>query len=363
MPDILVVALILIGIYVAAILLQLLSQKLTKQRQLAKKFKVIEVRVSKENENGPIVAEQIFSSMHGIYHKLGFWRTLLGGTQDKISFEIANNGSHIKFYIAFPAKYKNFIEGQIYAQYPDVEILEVEDYSKIQPTQVATAEPEVRQEGLVSLENLSEIKSKNSNFKDVDFYKNIYGTELAFSDPDIYPTKRYVQFEDKITRTAVDPIAGITATLAKLNDVDEQAWIQVVVRPLDDKWRVLFTKCVKIVNKGVYANIERLQNAYIRVFCTRNRLWRIVFFPLYSIFWLQGIKAGSNINFQGESSGGSNEIDDETSKSHERESSTGAAMDKVVKLMYEGSIRILYLQKKKDPQAAKIKLREIAGSF
>ena len=363
MSDILVVALILIGIYVVAILLQLLSQKLSKQRQLAKKFKVIEVRVSKENENGPIVAEQIFSSIHGIYHKLGFWRTLLGGAQDKISFEVGNNGSHIKFYIAFPAKYKNFIEGQIYAQYPDVEILEVEDYSKIQPTEVAEAESEVRQEGLVHLDNLSEIKQKKSNFKTVDFYQNIYGTELSFTDPDIYPTKRYVQFEDKITRTAVDPIAGITATLAKLNDVDEQAWIQVVVRPLDDKWRVLFTKCVKIVNKGVYANIEKLQKAYTRVFCTRSRMLRIVFFPLYFIFWLQGLKAGSKISLQADGGGSDDDIEDLTSKSHERESSTGAAMDKVVKLMYEGNIRILYLQKKKDPQAAKIKLREIAGSF
>ncbi|MFC1600245.1 type IV secretory system conjugative DNA transfer family protein [Patescibacteria group bacterium] len=364
MTDILVIALILIGIYVAAILLELLSQKLAKQRQYAKKFKVLEVRVSKENETGPIVAEQIFSSMHGIYHKLGFWRTLLGGSQDKISFEVANGGSHIKFYIAFPAKYKNFIEGQIYAQYPDVEIHEVEDYSKIQPTEIAQNEPVATEEGLVPLQNLDEIIKKSKDFKNVDFYQNIYGTELAFTDPDVYPTKRYVQFEDKITRTAVDPIAGITATLAKLNDVDEQAWIQVVVRPLDDKWRILFTKCVKIISKGVGGNIEKFQKAYTRMFCTRNRMYRIIFFPLYFFFWVQGLKAGSKISFSaGDSHKSDDDIEDLTSKSHERESSTGAAMDKVVKLLYEGSIRILYLQKKKNPQSAKIKLREIAGSF
>lgn len=363
MSEILVIALILIGIYAAAILLELLSQKLAKQRQLTKKYKVLEVRVSKENEAGPIVAEQIFSSMHGIYHKLGFWRTLLGGAQDKISMEVANTGSHIKFFIAFPAKYKNFMEGQIYAQYPDVEIYEVEDYSMTQPTEIAVNEPVAQKEGLVPLENLDEIKKKSQKFKDVDFYQNIYGTELSFSDPDIYPIKRYVQFEDKITRSAVDPIAGITATLAKLNDVDEQAWIQVVVRPLDDKWRVLFTKCVKIINKGIYANIEKFQTMYADVFCTRNRLFRIVFFPLYSILWLQGIKVGSKISYSGDTVKNEDDMEDLTSKSHERESSTGAAMDKVVKLLYEGNIRILYLQKKKDPQAAKIKLREIAGSF
>lgn len=363
METLIVIALIILGVYIVSILLELLSQKLAKQRQFVKKFKVLEVRVSKENETGPIVAEQIYSSIHGIYNKLNFWQKLLGATQDRISFEIANSGSHIKFYIAFPAKYKNFIEGQIYAQYPDVEILEVEDYSKLKPIEVSQGKAgENSEEGLVPVNCLEAIKTSKKDFKTLDIYNNIYGAELNLSDPDIYPIKRYVQFEDKITRTAVDPIAGITATLAKLNDVDEQVWIQIVVRPLPDRWRVLFTKCVKIVNKGIWANIEKFQKTYTSVFCTRNRLIRVIFFPVYFLLWLQGLKAGTSASFKSREASES-EMEDLTSKSHERESSATAAMDKVNKLLYEGNIRIIYIQKNRDPEAAKIKLREIAGSF
>lgn len=366
MQTALVIALILTGVYIAFILLELLSQKLAKQRQFARRYKLIEVRVSKENENGPIVAEQIFSSLHGIYKKLGFWRTLFGATQDKISFEVANTGSHIKFFVAFPSKYTNSIEGQIYAQYPDVEILEVKDYSIFERMEVAVGETlnkPSNEKGLIPVQDLPKIQNKKE-FKSLDPYQNIYGAELSFSDPTIYPIKRYVQFEDKITRKAVDPIAGITATLAKLNDVEEQAWVQIVVRPLSDKWRILFTKCVKIVNKGIWANIEKLQKAYTKMFCTRNRLYRIVFFPLYFLFWLQGLRAGSKMSFgTTQSSGSDDDMEDLTSKSHERESSIGAAMDKVVKLLYEANIRLVYLQKNKDPEAAKIKLREMAGAF
>ena len=85
---------------------------------------------------------------------------------------------------------------------------------------------------------------------------------------------------------------------------------------------------------------------------------------MYLLFWLQGLRAGSKMSFSpSEGSSRDDDMEDLTSKSHERESSVGAAMDKVVKLLYEGTVRIAYLQKNNDPEAAKIKLREIAGSF
>jgi hypothetical protein len=365
----LIIGISFLGIQTLLTLLELLSEKLRIGRQFTKKFTVLEVRVSKENETLPIVAEQIFSSLHGIYKKIPFWKRLFGASQDRIGLEIANIGSHIKFYFSFPKKYKNFIEGQIYAQYPDVEIDEVEDYAMPQEMEIASVEASANTENqdetaMVSLKDLPSIKNK-SEFQNVDLYKNSLGVELSFIDPDIYPVKRYVQFEDKITRTAVDPIAGITATLAKLHDNDEQAWIQVVVRPLPDSWRIIFTKCVKIISKGVWANIETLQKTYTRIFITRRRLYKIMFFPFYFLMWIQGLKAGTKMSFKAGGEGGSDEqdIEDLTSRSHERETSTSAAMDKVVKLLYEANIRIMYLPKKKDFETAKIKLREIAGSF
>lgn len=366
MPLSLLIILVLLGIYIALILLELFKVKLRLKRQFAKKFTVLQVRVARENETGPIVAEQIFSALHGIYKKLGFWQKLFGATQDRISFEIANIGSHIKFYISFPTKYKNFIEGQIYAQYPDSEIDEVEDYAAPKEFEVALAETTTEtseEKSIIPIKDLPEIQKKKE-FQHLDLYKNTYGVELTLNDPDIYPVKRYVQFEDKITRIAVDPIAGITATLAKLHDLDEQAWVQVIIRPLSDKWRILFTKCVRIIKKGIWANVETLQKTYTRVFCTRNRLFRIIFFPLYFILWMHGLKAGTKMSFQSaESVSRSSSEDEEISRTHERETATSAAADKVVKLLYEANIRVVYIQKDKNEETAKIKLREIAGSF
>lgn len=356
------VLLVFAGVYAALILLELLRRNLANKRQFAKKYSVLQVRVARENETGPLVAEQIFSSIHGVYRKIGLWHRLFGATQDKISLEIANIGSHIKFFIAFPSKYKNFIEGQIYAQYPDVEIEEVEDYAKIEELEVSLGNTsnESDEKGIIPIKDLPAIKAKKE-FINVDLAKNVFGAELTLTDPVIYPIKRYPQFEDKMAKLAVDPIAGVTATLAKLNDHDEQAWIQIVVRPMSDKWRILFTKCVKIVSKGIWANIETLQKAYIKAFCTRSKLKRIVFFPLYFIFWIHGLKAGGTSSFSSE--GGGESIDDAVSRTHEKETGTAAAMDKVVKLLYEANVRILYLQKQRNKEVANVKLQEIAGSF
>lgn len=354
---------IFVGVYAALIALEIFSKSLAKKRQFTKKFSVLQVRVARENETGPLVAEQIYSAIHGIYNKIGFWRRLFGATQDRISLEIANIGSHIKFFIAFPSKYKNFIEGQIYAQYPDVEIEEVDDYAITEEMEIALGNTtnESQESGIIPVKDLPAMKEKKE-FTNFDITKNIFGAELGLTDPTIYPIKRYAQFEDKIARTAVDPIAGITATLAKLNDQDEQAWVQIVIRPMSDKWRIIFTKCVKIVSKGIWANIETLQKAYIRAFTTRSKLKRIIFFPLYFIFWIHGLKAGTSASFtSGE--GGGDDIDDATSRSHERETGNAAAIDKVVKLLYETNVRIMYLQKQRNKETARVKIQEIAGAF
>jgi len=358
------ILMIFVGVYATFIALELFRRSLAKKRQFTRKYSVLQVRVARENETGPLVAEQIFSSIHGIYTKLGFWRKLFGATQDKISLEIANIGSHIKFFIAFPAKYKNFIEGQMYAQYPDVEIEEVEDYTITEKMEIALGETTDESEGngIIPVKDLPAIQAKKQ-FTNFDITKNVFGAELSLTDPTIYPIKRYAQFEDKMARTAVDPIAGVTATLAKLNDPDEQAWVQIVVRPMSDKWRIIFTKCVKIVSKGIWANIETLQKAYIRAFTTRSKLKRIIFFPVYFIFWIHGLKAGTKMSFSAGDNNGGDDIDDATSRTHERETGNAAAIDKVVKLLYETNVRIVYMQKQRNKETARVKLQEIAGSF
>lgn len=363
----------MLGVIIGGVLIALLINAFISFQQERVRSKepmtVLAVRVSKLNENGPMVAEQIFATFHGIEEEFSFWEKLKGYSNAQISFEIASVDRAIRFYVVFPTKLRNLIEGQIYAQYPDVEIFEVEDYAKTRFVEVSedNATELVESKALIKHGEVDNDKLSSSKFASVDLFKNAVGAELGLGDPDVQPIKRYPQFEDKLTRLPVDPIAGITATFSQFTNVEDQAWMQIVFRPLPDKWRILFTKCVRIIDKGVFMNIEKLQKMYSYAFCTRTVWKRIVFFPLYMMFFFQGLKvAGKNFRITADGvqeSGGSDSLDEEMSRQHERETASGAMMDKVIRLLFEVTIRVVVIPKSGDLDSATIKLKEIAGSF
>lgn len=152
------------------------------------------LEIPRANDKKELAAEQMFASLHGILRDRSELR-LSGGLQEHISFEIAAVGKLIRFYVWTPKHLQNFVEGQIYAQYPTVQIHEAdEDYTKRQ-------------------------------FK----HDVIHTSELTLTDNEFLPIKTFQSFE-------VDPLAGITATLAKLEDSDEEVWLQFLVRPIADSW-------------------------------------------------------------------------------------------------------------------------------
>lgn len=302
------------------------------KRKLGEKYSMLQIRVVKQTDEdvgiGPISMENIFATLYGISNKFSLWQRLMGYSSDNVSFEIASIDRVIKFYAAFPEKLRNLVEGQIYAQYPDVEIEDCADYS--------------------------------TNARHVP---NAMGVELKFAEPDIFPIKRYSQFEDKLARIAVDPIAGITSALVKFDDVEDQAWVQLVVTPLSDRWRLIFIKCVKIMHHGVFANIDSWKKAYARAFITRKVWPKIVFFPIYFMFWLRGFFITAHINLSAEDLSGGDDIEEISSKSHERETNIDAAIDKVGRPLFDSTIRIVYLPKHKSHQKGEVKLHEIVSSF
>ena len=271
---------------------------------------VLQIKVPKDNESGPIVAEQIFATLHAF-------------SKEIVSFEIANIGRSIRFFVTLSGKMVDLVESQIYAQYPDAEIEAREDYVK---------------------------KCKNE--------ENGVMVELKMKNSDVYPIKRYSQFEDRLAKIAVDPIAGITSSLVKLADINDQVWIQIVSTPLPDKWRNIFVKCVKILDNGIFGHIESLEILYARAFITRKIWPKIVLFPFYFLFWLHGFFVNAKVGKNEQAS-----LEELTSKSHDRESNIDAAIDKVVRPLFDVSIRIFYLPKRKNEEVAKVKLTELVGAF
>ena len=152
------------------------------------------LQVPRTNEKKELAAEQMFASLHGLLSSQQRSNLFSSFSGETISFEIAVINKRIGFYVWVPDYLKSYVEEQIYAQYPTVNISEVEDYSI----------------------------NKKLNGKDV------LTTELKLTGHSALPIKTFQSFE-------VDPLAAITATLAKFED-NEEAWIQLVIRPASSNW-------------------------------------------------------------------------------------------------------------------------------
>ena len=61
-------------------------------------------------------------------------------------------------------------------------------------------------------------------------YPTILSTELKLITHDVLPIKTFQSFE-------VDPLAAITATLAKF-EADEEAWVQLLMKPESHDWHL-----------------------------------------------------------------------------------------------------------------------------
>lgn len=166
------------------------------------------LEIPKANDKKELAAEQLFASLHGILRDKKELK-LSGGAQEHLSFEIASVDGQIRFYAWVPNALRSFVESQIYAQYPMVQIYRAnEDYS---------------------------IHERN--------HPIAYTAELTTTAPEFLPIRTFQTFE-------VDPLAGITSTLAKLNSTGEELWIQVLIRPLHDEWHSYTDQYVERVKRG-----------------------------------------------------------------------------------------------------------------
>jgi hypothetical protein len=318
---------------------------------------VLRVAVSKLNERGPLVAEQIFAAIHGIAANYSTLDYLMGKPKPRLSFEIANVKNKIQFLIWTPKMLKNVIESQIYAQYPDVEIEEVEDYAR-QNFQFHDPHVVKKETAATSAPASATLPAV---YKKPEPSKKMYAAtaEMSLSGPHIYPIKRFFQFEDKLTRLATEPLAGITATLSKLNATDEQAWIQIVVQPLGDWWRKRAIKCLRIITNGLFSHHFGLKDFATNLYLARGFWKRLFLQPVYLFLWIfRGFRTG-------ELKVVSRDVDlnEEVSTSHAKEDPVSSAVDKVTRLNFDVNLRLVYITRSENVDLAEVKINEIAGSF
>ncbi|MEK9147912.1 MAG: hypothetical protein AAB650_00570 [Patescibacteria group bacterium] len=176
---------------------------------------LLEVRIPRTIAKTPEAMEQVFAGLQTMYWEFDPWETWwLGLQHDYIIFELMSTGGETKFYIRAPVFFRNMVEAQIYAQYPESEVVEVEDYVNKLPDRVPNEE------------------------------WDMFGIEFKFDKEDAYPIKTYREF---VSLTAnqeefakVDPFSSMVELFGKLKPGEHMGY-HLLMRPTQtggpDKWK------------------------------------------------------------------------------------------------------------------------------
>jgi hypothetical protein len=178
---------------------------------------VLLLQVPRTNDKKELAAEQMFAALHGLL--LSPSSKLFRVTRhERLSYEIAVLNKRIGFYVCVPRFLKDFVEEQVYAQYPSVQISEVTDYAQA---------PQAMQASLVA--------------------------EMKLVANDALPIKTFQSFE-------VDPLAAITAALAKFEE-GEEAWIQLIIAPAAKNWHKKSERYIGGMRGGTQSSTSGLLGA------------------------------------------------------------------------------------------------------
>ncbi len=161
------------------------------------------------NEQSPKAVENMFTYLAGAQGSVNFFEKWFEGKfQKSLSLEIVSLEGYTQFLIHTPAEFRNLVESAVYAQYPDAEISEVEDYVGAVPIKVPDEE------------------------------YDIWGTEFVQVKPAAYPIKCYQEFEHQMGPSETqfkDPIASLMDLCGSLRQ-GEYLWFQIIIIPTGFDW-------------------------------------------------------------------------------------------------------------------------------
>lgn len=170
-----------------------------------KEWMLMQITVPRVSEQTCKAVENIFSTIAGMHNGPSWTETWVDGfVQTTVSLEIASIDGQVSYYVWCERRFESMIKSAIFAQYPDADIAEVENYAKAVPQQYPDEEWDV------------------------------WGTELTPVAPQAYPIKTYQDFTDPVSGELKDPLAGMLENFAHLGP-GEQAWYQINIKMTDQK--------------------------------------------------------------------------------------------------------------------------------
>ncbi|MDB5245467.1 MAG: hypothetical protein JWN90_572 [Parcubacteria group bacterium] len=166
------------------------------------KYVLLELRMPRDTKKTPLAMEAILSGMHIDSGESSWYkRIVLGNMRPSFSLELVSIGGRVHFYIWMREGFRRATESFFYAQYPDMEIIEAEDYSLL--------------------------------FDPMDHANSMFGDEYKHGQPDPFPIKTYVDYGlDKAgakPEEITDPLAQLIEFMGSIGPT-EQLWIQFIMR-------------------------------------------------------------------------------------------------------------------------------------
>lgn len=187
---------------------------------------MLEIKLPREITKSPLATETALAGLlQGSGISTAYARNFEGKMAIYSSLEVASIEGVIHFYIRIQKKYRNLIEANFYAQYPDVEIVEVDDYTKL-----------IRYHHLsndVNVWGLNFRTQKKWNPRNPETGLS-YGTKDKPLEmrADFYPIKTYVDYgldKDPKEEYKTDPITGLLELMGSLGK-GEYLWYQILVQ-------------------------------------------------------------------------------------------------------------------------------------
>ena len=163
---------------------------------------LLEIRIPREINKTPLAMELILNALQE--SSGGNWYTNIttGKKPPVFSLEIASHGGEVHFYVWCQRDWIPRIESHFYAQYPDIELVEVKDYAIHYPFSFET--------------------------------HKVFAFEYELISSDPIPIRTYKEYgQDRQVNTEsidqIDPIVQTIETFANIN-TGEELWMQIVCK-------------------------------------------------------------------------------------------------------------------------------------
>lgn len=179
----------------------------------SRKWVVLELIPPKETLIPFKAMEDVFTSIWSIMDVANFREIWCEGELDNgpewCSWEMASIEGSVHFYLRVGVHHRHSLESAIYGHYPDVEIREVQDYTKLVPPTVPNEDWDA------------------------------YGEDWELRENDAYPIKTYDKFFEpqgeriSAEEKRIDPIISLIEAMSKIGP-GENYWVQFTTVPIPD---------------------------------------------------------------------------------------------------------------------------------